>query len=103
VVASLRAALRPYDAVGRFGGEEFLAVLPHCDGRAARTIAERMRAKVEVERFETASGSARATLSLGVATMVPTPGADAPGLIEAADRALYRAKADGRNRVAVSA
>jgi diguanylate cyclase (GGDEF)-like protein len=103
VVASLRTALRPYDAVGRFGGEEFLAVLPDCDGRAALAIAERMRAKVEVERFETAFGPARATLSLGVATLVPTPGAGVPELIETADRALYRAKADGRNRVAVSA
>jgi diguanylate cyclase (GGDEF)-like protein len=103
VVESLRTALRPYDAVGRFGGEEFLAVLPHCDGRAALAIAERMRGKVEAERFETASGVVHATLSLGVATMMPTPGADAPGLIESADRALYRAKADGRNRVAVAA
>jgi diguanylate cyclase (GGDEF)-like protein len=103
VVANLRAAVRPYDAVGRFGGEEFLAVLPRCDGRAAWAIAERMRAKVERERFETSSGAVHATLSLGVATLVPAPGAAAPGLIEAADRALYQAKADGRNRVAVAA
>ncbi len=103
VVANLRAAVRPYDAVGRFGGEEFLAVLPRCDARAALTIAERMRGRVEAERFETASGVVRATLSLGVATISRTPGADAPGLIEAADRALYRAKADGRNRVAIAA
>jgi diguanylate cyclase (GGDEF)-like protein len=103
VVANLRAAVRPYDAVGRFGGEEFLTVLPHCDRRAALTIAERMRGKVEAECFETASGVVRATLSLGVATLVPMPGAEAPGLIEAADRALYRAKADGRNRVAIAA
>jgi diguanylate cyclase (GGDEF)-like protein len=103
VVANLRAAVRPYDAVGRFGGEEFLTVLPRCDARAALTIAERMRRKVEAERFEAPSGVVRATLSLGVATMVPAPGADAPGLIEAADRALYRAKADGRNRVAIAA
>jgi diguanylate cyclase (GGDEF)-like protein len=102
VAANLRAALRPYDAVGRFGGEEFLAVLPRCDARAARTIAERMRGKVEAERYETTSGVVRATLSLGVATRVAAPGADVPGLIEAADRALYRAKAAGRNRVAVS-
>ncbi len=105
VVESLRAALRPYDAVGRFGGEEFLVVLPHCDGEAARTIAERMRGKVEAERFETAAGVVRATLSLGVATTpaVPSAVADAPGIFEAADRALYRAKADGRNRVAFAA
>jgi diguanylate cyclase (GGDEF)-like protein len=103
VVENLRAALRPYDAVGRFGGEEFLAVLPRCGGTAAHAIAERMRGKVEAERFETSSGVVRATLSLGVATLAPTPGTDAPGLIEAADRALYRAKADGRNRVAIAA
>ena len=86
---------------GRFGGEEFLAVLPRCNGRAALTIAERTRGKVEAERFKTTSGVVRTTLSLGVATMVPAPGADATGLIEAADRTLYRAKADGRNRVAI--
>lgn len=103
VAANLRAALRPYDAVGRFGGEEFLAVLPRCDGTAALAIAERMRGKVEAERFETAAGVVRATLSLGVATVAPTPDADAPALIEAADRALYRAKAAGRNRVAAAA
>ncbi len=103
VVASLRAAVRPYDAVGRFGGEEFLVVLPRCDVTAALTIAERMRGKVEGERFETTSGVVRATLSLGVATTALGPVADAPGLIEAADRALYRAKADGRNRVVVAA
>ena len=103
VAGNLRAAVRPYDAVGRFGGEEFLVVLPRCDARAALTIAERMRGKVETEHFETASGVVRATLSLGVATILPRPGAGAPELIEAADRALYRAKADGRNRVAIAA
>jgi diguanylate cyclase (GGDEF)-like protein len=103
VVENLRAALRPYDAVGRFGGEEFIAVLPRCDRTAAHAIAERMRGKVEAECFETSSGVVRATLSLGVATLVPTPGTPAPGLIEAADRALYRAKAAGRNRVAIAA
>ena len=71
--------------------------------QAARTIAERMRGKVQAECFETTSGVVRATLSLGVATAAPTQGTDAPGLIEAADRALYQAKADGRNRVAVAA
>ena len=103
VVADLRAAVRPYDAVGRFGGEEFLTVLPRCDARVALTIAERMRGRVEAERFETPSGLVHATLSLGVATRVPAPETDAPALIEAADRALYRAKAEGRNRIAIAA
>jgi diguanylate cyclase (GGDEF)-like protein len=103
VAANLRTAVRPYDAVGRFGGEEFMVVLPRCDREAALTIAERMRGNVEAERFETTSGVVRATLSLGVATTVSPAPADAGGLIEAADRALYRAKRDGRNRVAVAA
>ena len=103
VVASLRAAVRPYDAVGRFGGEEFLVVQPRCNARAALTIAERMRSKVEADRFEIGTGVVRTTLSLGLATTAHKPGVDAPGLIAAADRALYRAKADGRNRVAVAA
>ena len=101
-VRNLRATLRPYDAIGRFGGEEFMIVLPHCDRWGAQTIAERMRKRVEAERFETSSGQVAATLSLGVATTgaVAVPVAEA--LIEAADRALYQAKTAGRNRVALA-
>ena len=102
VVRNLRAAVRPYDAIGRFGGEEFLVVLPNCDAPAARAIAERMRRRVAEERFETAAGRVRATLSLGVATSGERPGTGREQLIEAADRALYQAKAEGRNRAAVA-
>jgi diguanylate cyclase (GGDEF)-like protein len=98
VAGNLRAAVRPYDAVGRLGGEEFLVVLPQCASAAALAIAERMRGKVEAERFEASEGVVRATLSLGVATTAAPP-SDAAALIEAADRALYRAKGEGRNRV----
>jgi len=102
VADALRAAVRPYDAVGRLGGEEFLVVLPRCDDRAALAIAERMRVKVAAERIATAAGVVAATLSLGVATAGSSRAA-AADLIQAADRALYRAKAEGRNRVAVAA
>lgn len=102
VVGGMRSAVRPYDAIGRYGGEEFLVVLPHCDASAARTIAERMRTRVEAEPFETVAGAVSATLSLGVASTDGESRQEARGLIEAADRALYQAKERGRNQVVLS-
>jgi diguanylate cyclase (GGDEF)-like protein len=102
VVTHLRSAVRPYDALGRYGGEEFLVVLPNCDAPAALAIAERMRQRVGAARFASAAGWVRATLSLGVATSGVPRALDRDGLIEAADRALYQAKANGRNRAAAA-
>jgi diguanylate cyclase (GGDEF)-like protein len=102
VVSHLRGAVRPYDALGRYGGEEFLVVLPNCDAPAALAIAERMRQRVGAARFASAAGRVRATLSLGVATRSVPRVEDRDALIEAADRALYQAKASGRNRAAIS-
>ncbi len=99
VVDSLRAALRPYDAIGRFGGEEFLLVLPDCSRPAALRIAERMRSQVAGLRVMSEREPVAATLSVGVATS-PPGGPDT--LIDLADRALYRAKSLGRNRVVVA-
>ncbi len=102
LVSQLRAAVRPYDALGRYGGEEFLVVLPNCDAPAALAIAERMRRRVDVARFGTSAGRLRTTLSLGVATTTESRPLPREALIEAADRALYQAKAEGRNRAAAS-
>lgn len=94
----LRKVLRDYERLGRYGGEEFLLVLPGCNLDLARLVAERVRGAVEAEPMLAGTLELSVTLSLGVAsTSVRRIGAGA--LILAADQALYRAKALGRNRV----
>jgi diguanylate cyclase (GGDEF)-like protein len=92
---------RPGDVLGRYGGEEFLALLPDTTLAAARDVAERMRQAVFDRALPHAHSSAadRVTLSLGVAAQVPADVDTAESLLKAADQALYRAKNAGRNRV----
>jgi diguanylate cyclase (GGDEF)-like protein len=92
-------SLRPYDAVGRYGGEEFLIVLPDCDADAALGLAERLRQCVTQERIEVEEREIQITLSLGVAALTGQVELDAVELLRAADSALYEAKRMGRNRV----
>jgi diguanylate cyclase (GGDEF)-like protein len=97
------ATLRPYDAVGRYGGEEFLIVVPNCDRSRANEIAERIRIRIMEEAY--ASGlhgqTFHVTCSFGVAMTNGAP-ASVDSLLAAADRALYAAKNSGRNRVVTS-
>jgi diguanylate cyclase (GGDEF)-like protein len=86
-----------YDQVGRFGGEEFLLVLPLTQLEGARLCAERMRGRVSSTPFATDAGELRVTLSAGVAEYIP--GQNIEALIMRADQALYRAKESGRNCV----
>jgi diguanylate cyclase (GGDEF)-like protein/PAS domain S-box-containing protein len=91
---------RSGDTVARFGGEEFAIILPDTDRTGAFDLAQRLRQAVEDLRIEHAgSQHTMVTVSVGCATIVPEPGAEANTLIEAADRALYEAKRTGRNRV----
>jgi diguanylate cyclase (GGDEF)-like protein len=102
VAATLRGSLRrPSDVVGRYGGEEFLVVLPATGEEGARQVAEAMRSGVEALAIPAADTriSPVVTLSVGVATAVPDEDSLATDLVEEADRALYRAKQSGRNRV----
>ncbi len=97
----IATSLRPYDSVGRYGGEEFLVVLPECDLEGGQRHAERLRALISAETFDTSEGRHAVSCSLGVASTITMELKDTDSLIRAADAALYRAKRNGRNRVAV--
>ena len=89
---------RPADLAARYGGEEFQVVLPETDLAGARLLAERIRAQVEA--LPTFAGDERpVTVSIGIGVHVPGTQQDLTGLLGSADEALYRAKANGRNRV----
>jgi diguanylate cyclase (GGDEF)-like protein len=94
----LKCSARRYDSVGRYGGEEFLIVLPGCDGAAAAAQAERMRDAIGGTPILTPSQPLMVTASLGVACSSSCP---PEALVRQADDALYAAKAGGRNRVVV--
>ena len=97
----LEARRRGTDLVARYGGEEFICLLPGTEGPGAHLVAEALRAVVAELAIphDRSSAADRVTLSLGVATRSPNLGDAAADLVEAADRALYRAKQGGRNRV----
>jgi diguanylate cyclase (GGDEF)-like protein len=97
---TLQARLRSGDFVARYGGEEFTAVLPGAGLEEARLLAERLRAGLEALELGPPDfpEGCRITASLGVAAF-PEHGADGEALLQSADRALYLAKGQGRNRV----
>ena len=91
--------MRSYEYVGRYGGEEFLAVLWDCDTQSACALAERLRRIVEGRPFDSPAGKIPVTMSLGVASTAEIPDATQETLVQLADAAMYRAKRAGRNRV----
>lgn len=93
------ASLRPYDSVGRYGGEEFLIVIPACDGPKAVVIAERLRQSIAAPLTLTSAGSIPVTISAGLFTTTDATQLDRPTLLRLVDEALYRAKANGRDRL----
>jgi two-component system cell cycle response regulator len=99
----VRKAVRGIDLACRLGGEEFVVAMPDTDGGLALLVGERIRQKIAGELFVT-EGSLRipVTVSIGVSSLLS--GSDTPQtLMKRADDALYRAKREGRNRVAVAA
>jgi diguanylate cyclase (GGDEF)-like protein len=100
VSRALRRALRQIDPLARFGGDEFVALLPGCEPDALRGVGEKLRATVARLRVAGLQ-SGEVTISLGGAA-AQGAGADAKALLAEADEALYRAKAAGRNCVAVA-
>jgi two-component system, cell cycle response regulator len=95
----LRGNMRPYDAVGRYGGEEFLVVLPNCDLEQAANQAERMRQKLNSSTMIVDGAEMRVSASFGVTVSDGTE-RNPDIFVRVADEALYKAKASGRNCVA---
>ena len=95
VAQCLKATLRGADVAARYGGEEFSILLPQTNLKEASLIAERIRQKVEETEFP----NRRVTISIGVSSC--TPGCTMQGLMSEADKALYKAKASGRNNVQI--
>jgi len=104
VARAIAESVRTTDALGRYGGEEFLLVLPETPLETALTVSKGLREKIESLRVETEDGVAvRITISIGLASAECAPTGEAPSLedlVGAADRSLYAAKSGGRNRVA---
>lgn len=97
----LTESLRSDEFFGRLGGEEFLLILCPGDRASTEMVMERARRACEEEPFSTAAGDLTITVSLGAAVVEDAGGVKLPDLLSAADRALYRAKAAGRNRWAL--
>ena len=102
--ARLHDGVRHYDRVGRYGGEEFLIILPGCSAENAAFLADRLRQAIAGQVMDTDQGPVSVTCSFGVATydaLAEAPPVDGDTLIRVADQALYAAKGHGRNRVTI--
>lgn len=93
---------RKNDLVARFGGEEFAVLLDASDNQQAMEIAETIRQSIAESSFKHGANYIKVTVSIGIASMMPTPQMNSNRLIEAADKALYQAKNKGRNQVVLS-
>jgi diguanylate cyclase (GGDEF)-like protein len=99
MAARMMCSIRPYDVAGRYGGEEFLIILPGCDMHTATMVAERLRATVGEEPFDLGTRKLLITCSLGVVSSFDTTEAKIDWVIGLADSALYQAKNAGRDCV----
>jgi two-component system cell cycle response regulator len=98
----MQADIRPYDAVGRYGGEEFLILLPGCSRSEAADKAEHLRETLLQRPVETESGLLKITMSVGGVATGDWPEYTASQILRLADSTLYRAKEEGRNRIVIA-
>ncbi|MEV6637023.1 diguanylate cyclase [Actinoplanes sp. NPDC051470] len=104
IAGAMKSAVRSSDVVCRYGGEEFVLLLKATDAAHAATIAERVRAAVAALNIPHELNPAGVvTVSIGVAATIASAQTSPASLVERADKALYRAKDEGRNRLAVAA
>jgi len=99
VAKLFQESIRSTDLAARYGGEEFAVMMPETELNDAITFAEKIRALIEEAPFQTSAGPLHATVSVGVASVPHTKIHAAKGVVIAADKALYRAKRNGRNQV----
>ncbi len=95
----LKQKVRNIDIPFRYGGEEFMILLPNTDVSGAQHVAEKIRIACEQKMYDDGTNSAKATVSIGIASVKYNKPLESKELIAYADKALYRAKAEGRNRV----
>jgi diguanylate cyclase (GGDEF)-like protein len=95
----VKRSVRHGDTACRYGGEEFLCVLPHCDAEEAWVVAERIRKETRAFPFLHGKKRVKVTVSVGTVTGYPRSGTHYRGLIDRADQALYEAKRRGRDKV----
>jgi len=98
----MHSMMRTYDFIGRYGGEEFLIILPECGIEDAAAFAERLRTCISDDKMDTPDGLISVTISFGVASSSMDASRDGYTLVKAADSALYKAKENGRNRVEIA-
>jgi diguanylate cyclase (GGDEF)-like protein len=101
VALRLKLDLRPYDSVGRYGGEEFLIILPNCNSEAGARRADAIRNLVAKDRIHTPAGETSATISMGVSSTIARRDHPVAEFLHEADITLYAAKTNGRNRVEI--
>jgi diguanylate cyclase (GGDEF)-like protein len=102
LVRCIRDELRGSDVMARFGGDEFVILLPETNRRGAQDMSERIRKSVEATRFDIRGGDINSTVSLGIASY-PEDGGNLEVILDKADKAMYRAKQRGRNQVVLYA
>jgi len=102
VIGVLQSVMRVDDELGRYGGEEFIAILPNTNAASAEELARRLNESVAELSVDTPTGSVGCTVSIGVAEWTPTRAESVQALVYRADDALLSAKQDGRNRVHLS-